>query len=130
MRVRINMKSDPISLTILAASGYEHKKMDEVGHDGIVEAGIIEKDAEQLSTDGATPASLPQGAAELACWPIHAVATACNVGMIGIAASRCEYGFMWTAFAAACYTLSATIRNYQANAGIERPQKPQEGRLT
>jgi len=44
MRVRINMKSDPISLTILAASGDEHKKMDEVGHDGIVEAGIIEKD--------------------------------------------------------------------------------------
>ena len=40
MRVRINLKSDPISLTILSADGYEHKKMDEVGHDGIVEAGI------------------------------------------------------------------------------------------
>ena len=63
MRVRINMKSDPISLTILAASGYEHKKMDEVGHDGIVEAGIIEKAAEQLSIDGATPAPRPQGSA-------------------------------------------------------------------
>ena len=88
----------------------EKEELDEVGHDGIVEAGIIENDAEQLSTDGATPASL---------WPIHAVATACNVGMIGIAASSGEYGFMWTAFAAACYTLSATIRNYQAKKGEE-----------
>ena len=41
----------------------EKEELDEVGHDGIVEAGIIENDAEQLSTDGATPASLPQGAA-------------------------------------------------------------------
>ena len=63
MRVRINLKSDPILLTILAADGYEHKKMDEVGHDGIVEAGIVEKDAERLFIDGATPAPRPQGAA-------------------------------------------------------------------
>ena len=63
MRVRINLKSDPISLTILAADGYEHKKMDAVGHDGIVEAGIVEKAAERLYIDGATPAPRPQGVA-------------------------------------------------------------------
>jgi hypothetical protein len=62
MKVRINLKSDPISLTILSANVYDHKKMDEVGHDGIVEAGI-EKAAEQLSIDGATPAPRPQGSA-------------------------------------------------------------------
>ena len=62
-----------------------------------------------------TNATRAAGSSGPACWPLHAVATACNVGMIGIAASRGEYGFMWTAIAAACYALAATIRDYQAN---------------
>lgn len=40
MRCRINLESDPISLIILSADGFEHGKLDCVGHDGIVEVGI------------------------------------------------------------------------------------------
>lgn len=42
MRCRINFESDPISLTIIAADGYEHLKLEDVGHNGIIEVGIGE----------------------------------------------------------------------------------------
>ena len=64
------------------------------------------------------------GSSESACWPLHAVAATCNVGMIGIAASRGEYALMWTAIAAACYALAVTIRGYQANASVRGAAEP------
>jgi len=40
MKCRINLDSDPISLIILAADGHKHAKLDNIGHDGIIEVGI------------------------------------------------------------------------------------------
>ena len=40
MKCRINLDSDPISLTILSADGYEHAKLDGGGHDGIIDIVI------------------------------------------------------------------------------------------
>ena len=37
MRVRINLESDPISLVVLAANGYEHDKLESLGNEAIVE---------------------------------------------------------------------------------------------
>ena len=40
MKCRINLDSDPISLIILSADGYEHAKLDGGGHDGIIDVDI------------------------------------------------------------------------------------------
>ena len=42
MRCRVNFETDPISLTILAADGYEHAKLDKTGQDSILEVGILD----------------------------------------------------------------------------------------
>ena len=40
MKARVNLKSDPISLTVLAASGIDHMAMEKVGHEGIMDIGV------------------------------------------------------------------------------------------
>ena len=56
MRCRVDLTTDPISLRVLAADGYEHHKLDEIGQDAIVEVGVgaiieapNEKDAKSAS---------------------------------------------------------------------------------
>ena len=46
MKCRLNLTSDPISLTILAADGDEHKQLDAAGHDGLVTAWLPPADAD------------------------------------------------------------------------------------
>ena len=41
MLCRINLETDPISLTIIAADGLEHTVLDKEGHDALVNATVI-----------------------------------------------------------------------------------------
>ena len=40
MRCRVNLKSNPISLTIIAHDGYDSMKLEAAGHDGLVDVGL------------------------------------------------------------------------------------------
>lgn len=51
MKCGINYDTDPISLTIIAADGYEHKKLDEVGHGNIIDIGIHFDDEPSAETE-------------------------------------------------------------------------------
>ena len=48
MRCRINYDTDPISLTVIAAYGFEHDQLDAAGHNGIIEVSIVEKDEDDV----------------------------------------------------------------------------------
>jgi len=41
MNCRVNLASDPISLTILAANGEEHRQLETTGHDGLIAVALL-----------------------------------------------------------------------------------------
>src|SRR5919108_4732154 len=51
MKCRVNLQSDPISLTILAADGQEHQQLDAAGHDGQLDAFLPTGQATLLPID-------------------------------------------------------------------------------
>ena len=41
MLCRVNLETDPISLTIIAADGFEHTELDKEGHDALVNVVFV-----------------------------------------------------------------------------------------
>jgi len=54
MKCRINLDSDPISLIILSADGYEHAKFDGGGHDSIIDVDIRGGPCLRMKVDDST----------------------------------------------------------------------------
>lgn len=48
MRARVNMNTDPISLTVIAADGVEHKTLENL-NDKIIEVALVIKAGERSS---------------------------------------------------------------------------------
>ena len=49
MKCKINYDTDPISLTIIAADGYEHRELDIIGNNGFIEVEIIDNTPKKTS---------------------------------------------------------------------------------